>query len=156
MKSCGLLVKLSRDHQKALAAVRTLQQDAAGSKPVEHAISNFISLWSREIAPHYQSEEEILLPDLAQKTSEGDALILMTLSDHVALRRLVRELARDPKQSVDRGLIAEIENRLLEHIRYEEETLFPALIEYLGRSRLGEIAKEMAANRPVCNCSKAV
>ena len=147
MGQCPALRRLAAEHGRAIEAARRFRQAAEASDgpfaDLEEETQRFLRVWRQVVVPHYRKEEEVLLPDLARRVPEGDAMILLPLADHVALRRLVREIERGP-DARRRQLAAEIGERLAEHVRFEEETLYPALEETLGRSRLAELAGELA------------
>ncbi|MBI5445903.1 MAG: hemerythrin domain-containing protein, partial [Deltaproteobacteria bacterium] len=88
-------------------------------------------------------EEEVLIPELSARVSECDAVIVLTVADHVVLRRLLRQ-ARSVSAAAAEGLIGEIGRKISEHVRFEEQTLYPALEAALGRERLNELAQELA------------
>lgn len=138
MNLCPELRRLSAEHARWLARIaRQAREDDAS-----HA-ARLVALWDAEVLPHCRAEEDVLLPDLARRVSEADALIVFTLSDHVALRRLVRELraAEGPARS---AALASLEQKLAEHLAFEERTLFPALQETLGCDRLAALGSELA------------
>src|SRR5512138_2591380 len=109
MTLCPQLRRLAAEHARWLA-------DIAGRARAgeEHRRSSLLALWDEEVLPHCRAEEEVLLPELAGRLSECDAVIVFTLSDHVALRRLVRELrqAEGDQRSAARDAL---ERKLLEH-----------------------------------------
>ncbi|ABS27389.1 Hemerythrin HHE cation binding domain protein [Anaeromyxobacter sp. Fw109-5] len=70
-------------------------------------------------------------------------MIVFTLGDHLALRRLARELRAAAPTAV-RELVAALEEKLAEHLAFEERTLFPALQEELGCDRLAALGAELA------------
>ena len=90
----------------------------------------------------------MLLPELARRLSEADAVIVFTSGDHLVLRRLVRDLrnATGPAAAVAAAALA---GKLAEHFQFEERTLLPALQETLGCDLLGELQGELteAASR---------
>ncbi len=137
MNLCPQLRRLSADHARWLAAVeRRAGEDEAGRA------ARLLALWEAEILPHCRGEEDVLLPELARRIPEADAVIVFTLGDHVALRRLVRDLraaaAPDYREAAD-GFA----RKLAEHVAFEERTLFPALQETLGCDRVAALATEM-------------
>jgi iron-sulfur cluster repair protein YtfE (RIC family) len=135
---CPELRRLSAEHARWLARIaRQVQEDEAS-----HA-ARLVALWDAEVLPHCRAEEDVLLPDLARRVSEADALIVFTLGDHVALRRLVRELRAAEGQARSAAL-ASLELKLVEHLAFEERTLFPALQETLGCDRLAALGGELA------------
>jgi hemerythrin-like domain-containing protein len=143
MKRSKELRDLSEDHHHGLVAARRLRQAARGALPLAGAIADFLLAWSAEIQPHFRSEEEVLLPALAEAVPADDPLIVRTLTEHVALRRAVRALERSPD---DPGALAdEIGRALDDHIRFEERVLFPAVEAALGGPRLAELGRELAS-----------
>ena len=139
MRLCPQLRRLVAEHARWLEAVsRAAQRDGS-----ERAAS-LLALWEAEVVPHCRAEEEVLLPELARRLSEADATVVFTLGDHVALRRLARELRAAAPAARD-AACAQLERKLAEHADFEERTLFPALQETLGCDRLAALAAEIAS-----------
>jgi iron-sulfur cluster repair protein YtfE (RIC family) len=129
----------------AVAHARWLSELARRSADEEEArCARLLALWEEEILSHCRAEEEVLLPELAARLSEADAVIVFTQSDHVTLRRLAREL-RAARGAARAGARAALERKLVEHTRFEERTLFPALQESLGCDRVAALEAELAA-----------
>ena len=143
MKVCPLVRHLTEEHRAALSAAEGLRRAVGSRGELQRATARFLDFWRDQIVPHHRREEEVLLPELAQWVPEGDAVIVLTLADHVALRRLVRQIEGCASEEFER-LSTQLVEKLAEHIRFEEETLFPALEEALGRPRLAELAGELA------------
>ena len=147
MNLCPELRRLEAEHARWLA-------ELAGEGPADGAgrAARLLALWEDEILPHCRREEDVLLPELARRIPEADAVIVFTLGDHVVLRRLAREL-RDVTDAEAREVAARLGQKLAEHVAFEERTLFPALQERLGCGRLAALAAELAPDpiepRPV-------
>ncbi len=139
MTLCPQLRRLSAEHARWLA-------DIAGWQGIgeEDRRSRLLALWELEVLPHCRAEEDVLLPELASRLSEADAAIVFTLSDHVTLRRLARELRRSSPDARAAALAA-LERKLAEHARFEEATLFPAIQETLGCDRIAGLASDLAS-----------
>ncbi|HET6923948.1 MAG TPA: hemerythrin domain-containing protein [Anaeromyxobacteraceae bacterium] len=137
MNLCPQLRRLSADHARWLAAAgRRAGEDEEGRA------ARLLALWDEEILAHCRGEEEVLLPELARRIPEADAVIVFTLGDHVALRRHVRELRG--AAAPHRGAAADgLARKLAEHVGFEEHTLFPALQETLGCDRLAALSSEI-------------
>jgi len=134
---CPELRRLQAEHARWLAGLARRASEGEGGRA-----ARLLALWEAEILPHCRSEEEVLLPELARRIPEADAVIVFTLGDHVALRRLARELRA--AEEAERGrLAAELERRIAEHAGFEERTLFPALQERLGCDRLAALGREL-------------
>jgi hemerythrin-like domain-containing protein len=132
---CPQLRRLQAEHARWLAAL--------GHEGDAHRAARLLALWEEEIQPHCRREEEVLLPELSRRIPEADAVIVFTLGDHVVLRRLVRELRETCEP--ERGEAADrLAHKLVEHLEFEEKTLFPAAQESLGCDRLAALARELA------------
>lgn len=135
MSLCPQLRRLSADHARWLGELaRSANAHGSGAR--------LLALWDAEIQPHCRAEEEVLLPELARRLSEADAVIVFTSGEHMVLRRLVRDLrnATGPAAAVAAAALA---GKLAEHLHFEERTLLPALQETLGCDRLGELQGEL-------------
>ena len=137
MTLCPQLHRFSSDHARWLAEERR-----GRGKGVDERCSRLLAAWDREMNPHCRLEEEILLPELTRHVSETDALVLFTMGDHVALRRLAREL-RAARPEARPAALARFLGKLEEHFRFEERTLLPTLQERIGCDRLGALVDEM-------------
>jgi hemerythrin-like domain-containing protein len=138
---CAQLRRLAAEHARWLEEI---ERDAA--RQGSERAARLLALWEVEVAPHCRVEEDVLLPELARRLSEADAAVVFTLGDHVALRRLARELrGAGPAQAG--AACAELAQRLAEHAAFEERTLFPALQETIGCDELARLAEEIAAPR---------
>jgi iron-sulfur cluster repair protein YtfE (RIC family) len=136
---CPQLRRLSAEHARWLADIASWA--GAGD---EDRRARLLALWDLEVLPHCRAEEDVLLPELAARLSEADAVVVFTLSDHVALRHLARRL-REAAGGSCGAAIAAMVTRLIAHARFEEETLFPAIQQALGCDRIAGLAPDLAA-----------
>lgn len=135
MNLCPQLHRLSADHARWLAELtRLVSTDDGGAR--------LLDLWDAEIQPHCRAEDEVLLPELARRLSEADAVVVFTSGDHLILRGLVRDL-RNARGPAVAGVAAALAGKLVEHLHFEERTLLPALQETLGCDLLGELQGEL-------------
>ena len=144
MKRSAELRVLSVQHHHGLVAAQRLRQAVRGKVPLAPAVTQFLQAWRDGIQPHFRAEEEILLPAFAQRVPADDPLIVRTLTEHVALRRAVRELERAEAGS-QQALAREIGQSLDDHIRFEERVLFPAIEAALEGPSLVELGRELLA-----------
>jgi hemerythrin-like domain-containing protein len=138
---CPELRRLSAEHTRWASDLA-----AGGSAGEAGRARRLLALWDGEIQPHFRREEEVLVPELARRVPEADAAILMTLADHVGLRRLAREL-RDATGPAAGEVAARLARRLAEHADFEERTLFPLAQEQLGCARLAALGAELKESR---------
>lgn len=144
MNLCPELRRLQAEHARWLAELAGRGQGEAD------LAARLLALWEEEILPHCRREEEVLLPELARRIPEADAVIVFTLGDHLVLRRLAREL-RDAEEPEGRYVAERLRGKLAEHAAFEERTLFPAVQETLGCDRLAALGGELSsrvAHRP--------
>lgn len=143
MKRKPELRDLSEQHHHGLVAARRLRLAAQGEAPIEEAVSRFLDAWYSEIQPHFRAEEEVLLPEYARVVPADDPLIIRTLTEHVGLRRVVREMERalGEQQEI---LATAVGMALADHIRFEERVLFPAVEDTLEEAGLAELGRELA------------
>jgi hypothetical protein len=116
------LQQLSRDHHQALVLAKACQR-AANSEDLATlnlAYTRLAYAMTHELEPHFKIEEMDLLPRLAN--GEYDSLVSRTLKDHEQLRVLA--LAA---QQRDRLAMQAFGGLLVDHVRFEERELFPAL-----------------------------
>lgn len=79
-----------------------------------------LQAFSEELEPHFQIEEQSLLPLL--RSAENKPLEQRTLEDHQQLRALINGLRRNDPDALD-----SFGKLLMAHVRFEERELFPAL-----------------------------
>jgi hypothetical protein len=137
---CPELRRLSAEHARWV-------KDLAAGRGGAGCAARLLALWDAEILPHFRREEDVLVPELARRVPEADAAILMTLADHVGLRRLAREL-RGAAGAEAEAVAARLAARLAEHAAFEEGTLFPMAQEELGCARLAALGAELENPRP--------
>jgi|WetSurMetagenome_2_1015567.scaffolds.fasta_scaffold203167_2 iron-sulfur cluster repair protein YtfE (RIC family) len=139
MDLCPQLRRLAEEHARWLELGRRRE----GECTAEQA-ARLLAGWEDEIVPHCRAEEEVLLPELARHLSETDAVVVFTHGDHLVLRRLARELrlAKEPARPAALGRLLE---KLEEHFRFEEQTLFPSLQQAIGCDCLAQLGEEIAS-----------
>lgn len=123
----------------------------SGSNKVDAApeavARGFIDFWRNDGERHFEEEEQILLPIYARYGDVADPAIVRMLTDHVKIRRG----ALDIEFSLKEGLaLTSLELRPLgelldDHIRHEEQTVFPRIQEALPETDLRELAARLAA-----------
>ncbi|HEY8379877.1 MAG TPA: hemerythrin domain-containing protein [Nannocystis sp.] len=140
MKRDPRLHGLSSDHHHALVlAHRLAQRVAEGSADAEVA-RRFAEDFAREIAPHFEIEEEVLLPALRAVGEVG--LAQRTETEHAELRALVAVARTGGCEELGR-----LAQRLREHVRFEERELFPVCEAKLPDAVLAAVASRAPHGR---------
>jgi hemerythrin-like domain-containing protein len=137
MKRHPALAPLSRDHHHALVLARRLRH--ADEDDAAAAARAFIEHWEGEERLHFRLEEEVLLPAYAAHRDPDHPAIIRTLLDHVLIRRDVDRLAT----GADPAVLHEVGARLAEHVRLEENELFPLVERTVPESALTELGKRL-------------
>jgi hemerythrin-like domain-containing protein len=149
MKRDPALRELSSDHHHALVHARRLVkaaglvEDAAASTRVAH---DFLAFWAEHINAHFHEEEELLLPAFARYGDPWEPAVVRVLVEHVQLRRLVGDLSR----RLQAGELFTETMRMLgillrDHIRHEENVLFPMIERALPEDALAQIGSALNA-----------
>jgi len=122
VKRSAALQPLSREHHTALALAKACERAAQSgtAEQVGSVCQRAIQAYANELEPHFQIEEQSLLPLL--KGAVTQLLVQRTLADHLQLRALLKDL-----QQNDADALASFGKCLSAHVRFEERELFPAL-----------------------------
>ncbi|MEZ4321827.1 MAG: hemerythrin domain-containing protein [Myxococcota bacterium] len=132
MKRDPRLRGLSEDHHHALFLARKIRL-ALEAGEGKHAEELTASGWTEELAPHLEAEEEVLVP--AMQAAGMHVLAARILTDHAALSDArARGLAGDAEQ------LARFAEVLVEHVRFEERVVFPAVEEGLSNEALAAVS----------------
>ena len=125
---------LSSDHHHALVLARRIRQAAADGALDAAFVQTVQARYTEELAPHFQVEEDLLLPAL-QEANET-ALVDRTLAEHVELRALLANAGAGQHDCLER-----FASLLEAHVRFEEQQLFGACERLLDESVLDQVAK---------------
>jgi len=122
VKRGTVLQPLSREHHTALTLAKACERAAQSRDEnlVAETCQRVIRAFSAELEPHFQVEEQSLLPLL--RSAETQSLVQRTMADHQQLRALLDDLRRNDSEalgSFGKGLSA--------HVRFEERELFPVI-----------------------------
>lgn len=152
MKRHPSLYPLSHDHHHALVQARNLGIAAQSDSPnsLKDAALIFIEFTHSQLQLHFEKEERFLLPLLAMKTPTDSPAIRETLDQHMQIRRLIEDLndRLTKDESIDANSLETLGNYLSAHVRFEENTLFPALEAVATEDELQRLAEQLSS-RPI-------
>lgn len=119
MKRHAALLQLSREHHQALKLSRLARfaSDSGHALAIAEAAEKIVEAFPNELEPHFQVEENDLLPALV--AAGASALVERTLAEHAELRDLNRRLVEADSES-----LARFATLLHDHVRFEERELF--------------------------------
>jgi hemerythrin-like domain-containing protein len=142
MKRHPALAPLSRDHHHALVLAQRLRR--AGEQDAADAAAAFLGHWMEDERLHFRLEEEVLLPAYAAYGDPDHPAVVRTLLDHVRIRRDVDRLA----DGADPELLHELGGRLADHVRLEENELFPLVERTLPEPALAVLGERLRTSAP--------
>ena len=140
MQRSEALAPLSRDHHQALETALRLRR--ADGNTLDAALARLSSFWASVGRRHFEIEEELLLPALADE--RWLAMAERVRCEHADIRGRAAALEREA--SVDAA--RELGERLNAHVRFEERELFAHLEAALDAGeleRLGRAVEEAEA-----------
>lgn len=131
-RRAGALIPFTHDHHHALAHARRLRRDATGEPEIRMIRAReFLSFFQSDSVAHFRKEEEELFP-LVVRHREIRPLLMQLLIEHIEIHALVRRLEEQIEIHSVRGeTLAELGQKLQDHVRLEEKKVFP-LIERLA------------------------
>ena len=121
MKRHQSLQDLSREHHGALQLALTARRAAnSGNRDsIAAALTTCVTVFARDLEPHFVREETGLLPAMAQ--AGEDALVARTLREHAELRALITRL---PDSEPEPSTLLSFADLLSAHVRFEEREMF--------------------------------
>ena len=136
------LVRLSRDHHTGLVlAKRARELETTEATQRRAAWTEMQARFADELEPHFQLEEQGLLPAL--RTAGEDVLVDRTLTEHAELRRLIASAEASAPRRFGEALAT--------HIRFEETALFETAQRVLAADVLDALgALHEQAAPPAC------
>lgn len=141
MKRSEHLEPLSHDHYEGLLVAGRLKKGLSKEASPEVMAAYVAHFWSSHLAKHFQEEETLLPPLLAEIGATN--LTERMVEEHRAIELLVQRAG----EAAGRVLtLAEFARMLKAHIRFEERTLFPSLEEQVDEETLREVGKKLHAS----------
>jgi hemerythrin-like domain-containing protein len=144
MKRHPSLHPLSQHHHFALIQALEMRRSAEApaekrQAAVDRQAEKFIRFWHKTGHVHFREEEEVLLPAYARHTRlDQDADVMRMLADHAELRAAVRDFEerREKKLAIPAEAMAHVAKLLHDHVRLEENEIFPRIEKVLGEKNL--------------------
>lgn len=105
----------------------------------------FLQFWEKNGRLHFREEEEILLPAYARHVPlESDEDAMRMLADHAAIRARIEQLRERLQngQPVESAL-AELGRILKDHVRLEEDRIFPRIEKTLSEAELTALGQRL-------------
>ena len=160
MKRHESLRPLSQHHHfaliEALQIRRAKEQPAAKrSAALRKVAEEFVRFWKKTGRQHFREEEEILLPAYARHAAIGeDRDVMRMLADHAEIRALIGEIeaALEEGAPPDEKVVV-MGRRLAEHVRLEDDKVFPRIEEALSQEELCALGQHLTRLHPKRGCT---
>lgn len=138
MKRHPALARLSREHHSALVLAKHALRASAGElDAMSHFVAEVERVFACDLEPHFQLEEELLLPALIR--GGQFKAVERTLAEHAELRSLASQPGINQPE-----ILRRFGDVLAEHVRFEDRELFPLTESTLEEETLESIRKGMA------------
>ncbi len=150
---------LSQHHRFAL--IQALELRRAGELPAEKraaaarkAAEHFLRFWNKTGRTHFREEEEVLLPAYARHTCiDKDAAVMKMLAEHAAIRAAAADLERMLAGGLSvEETIASLARILHDHVRREENEIFPRIEKTLAEAELASLEQSLTRLHPKHSC----
>ena len=137
MKRHPALQPLSREHHGALVLALACRRAAnsGDAEKIRATRDRAVREFDADLAPHFHQEETALLPLLQQ--AGQTALVRRTLEEHASLRALAESLRQH-----DAAVLEAFGRSLSDHVRFEEQELFPAAERVVPSGLLAALASQ--------------
>ncbi len=141
---------LSQHHHFAL--IQALEMRRAGELPTEKraaaarkAAERFLRFWNKTGRTHFREEEEVLLPAYARHMPiDKDAAVVRMLAEHAAIRAAAADLERLLADGLSvEETIAALARTLHDHVRREENEIFPRIEKTLAAAELASLGQSL-------------
>lgn len=159
MKRHESLHELSRHHHFALLeslAIRRAGEELPERRPdaMKKVAETFVRFWNEKGRLHFREEEEILLPAYASHVPlQDDPDVIRMLAEHASIRAKIGQLASllDSNQALEPAL-TELGRLLHDHIRLEENIIFPRIEATLSEEELQQTGCSLTVLHPKGSC----
>ncbi|MBN8858171.1 MAG: hemerythrin domain-containing protein [Sphingobacteriales bacterium] len=136
IKRTSQLLPVSREHHFGLLFCWKIRQGIKKSIAVERMLKYLKFFFDGHLKEHFADEERLLFTDRA------DTLVQAAISHHIALCREIESLLNSAG-TVKPEQLGRLADKLDEHIRFEERTLFPHLEQVLPAGQLDVIGEKL-------------
>lgn len=136
------LIPLTHDHHHALAQARRLKDVSKLETDTErrNLVNDFLNFYFGRLIRHFHEEEELFFASVVDDARAQD-LVGRAVREHLRLHALVRSVRRQLSTGEsDQSQLSEIADLLTEHVRFEEDQLFPLIEELIPEEELMDLA----------------
>ncbi len=150
MKRSKYLVPLSWEHHAALLNANRLQKGLGNQTPIRVLLDFLKYVWENDLSPHFNREESIVFT-ATDWQNVPDTLRKQVLQEHQEMAELVNQIEVATNEVELNHLIGHFAQEVIDHVRFEERSLFPKIEEMFSPEILEQIEKDLKkAHVPGC------
>lgn len=148
MKRDRRLYPLSWDHHHGLVLARKINLGVGEKSPeaLERAHHALLEFWEQDLHSHFLAEEEVLFPAV-RNLEACTADIEIALAEHRQFCQMIATLILPANTDELRQVLTRFAELLVQHIRFEENVIFPKIEASLSNDAMDEIGKELSERR---------
>ncbi len=145
MKRRRELHPLSEHHHHVLVIALEIRRAEESSSPdkgqrLRRLAESLLEFWDDSGSRHFLEEEQVLLPRYARHFRlDEDPEIMRMLADHAAIRAQMEDL----KNSFTPERLIGLGRMLHDHVRLEEDRIFPRIEEVLSESEFNSVGSRL-------------
>ena len=149
MKRRPELHPLSEHHHHVLVLALEIRRAAESSAPdrarrLQALAESLLRFWEESGRTPFTEEEQVLLPRYARHFRlDEDADIMRMLADHAAIRARLEDLKESLRGIVAPEAVIELGRMLHDHVRLEEDHIFPKIEKALSEIELGSVGSRL-------------
>lgn len=151
------LILLSRDHHQGLIIARRLQRgrrsptDTAWPSDPQAQARRVVEFYQSELIHHFEAEEKVLFPAVRPYLKPTEEIVDDLLRQHRRMRHAVEEFGTGNMKEL-KARLHDLGQLLAEHIRLEEDKLFPLCEKRIPSEVLGRVGKEIEEAHHAARC----
>jgi hemerythrin-like domain-containing protein len=103
-----------------------------------------LRFWQESGQTHFAEEEQVLLPKYARHIRlDEDPEVMRMLADHAAIRARIEDVRESLSASFTPEPVIELGRMLHDHVRLEEDHIFPRIEKVLAETELNSVGSHL-------------
>jgi hemerythrin-like domain-containing protein len=149
MKRHESLHPLSEHHHHVLVLSLEIRRAAESSAPerdqrLRKLAESLLQFWEESGQTHFAEEEQVLLPKYARHIRlDEDPEVMRMLADHASIRANIEDVRESLSASFAPEPTIELGRKLHDHVRLEEDHIFPHIEKVLGEAELTSVGSHL-------------
>ena len=140
---------LSEHHHHVLVLALEIRRAAESSEPdreqkLRQLAEALLRFWNESGQTHFQEEEQVLLPQYARHFQlDEDPEVMQMLAEHAAIRARIADVQESLGRDFVAAAVIELGRMLHDHVRLEEDRIFPRIEKALSEIELGSVGSHL-------------